>query len=631
MLPLEEALRFAGENRSELEKVLAHYSSDPNDSLKYRASVFLIENMPGYYSIKTKELDAFRLIVKEFGKRHDYPVTDEHMRIIQPDSFEDKYSIPVVGSSQKIYDSHVITADYLIENIEMAFKVWKEKPWGNSISFDEFCEAILPYRAGYEPLENWRKDYYEAYQPVLDSLLKSEDPIEAGKILYDKILNQRWLFDRDVLNEYMGAQTLLECRIGDCRLIANYATYVFRSVGLPAGIDCILQNPDMMYKQHYWNYMKDSSGRSIPFELYQYSLIEAPKVKRKKGKVYRICYGKQASSIPLKYKGEPIPPLLNDTHLIDVSSSYFEGSTVEIKTGKKRSPSELLYLGVFNNQKWIPIACSKIKGGIAVFPHIESGIVYQALGYQDEKLFSVSVPLLAFGGGMYHFLKPNEDSLQSMLLYRKYPVPEWIEIFKHRSVGGLFQGANKEDFSDAVTLYTTTEELNMYSHRVLIDNPKAFKYVRYYSAPDSHCNMAEVKFVSEGKELRGEIIGTEGSSDHSTSKSKYALFDKDPLTYYDSPLPDWAWAGLKLEDPAVITEIEYQFRTDDNNIRSDDVYELFYFSDKGLISLGKRTGDKREVLLYDRMPANALYWLHNETRGREERIFTYENGKQIFW
>ena len=46
---LEQALLLAGDNRAELEKVLKRYSTDPADSLKYRAACFLIENMPGYH------------------------------------------------------------------------------------------------------------------------------------------------------------------------------------------------------------------------------------------------------------------------------------------------------------------------------------------------------------------------------------------------------------------------------------------------------------------------------------------------------------------------------------------------------------------------------------------------------
>ena len=53
---LENALRQAGENRSQLEQVLDHYR---NDSLKYKAACFLIANMPGHYSYGGEVLDAY--------------------------------------------------------------------------------------------------------------------------------------------------------------------------------------------------------------------------------------------------------------------------------------------------------------------------------------------------------------------------------------------------------------------------------------------------------------------------------------------------------------------------------------------------------------------------------------------
>ncbi|WP_347280697.1 hypothetical protein [uncultured Phocaeicola sp.] len=62
--------------------------------------------------------------------------------------------------SLKIYDSQVITAEYLIENIDLAFSVWEQRPWAKHYSFDDFCKYILPYRIGDEPLESWRKIYF---------------------------------------------------------------------------------------------------------------------------------------------------------------------------------------------------------------------------------------------------------------------------------------------------------------------------------------------------------------------------------------------------------------------------------------------------------------------------------------
>ena len=53
---LEEVLAYSGANRPELEKVIAHYARNPEDSLKLRAAVFLIENMPGHYAMEGQVL-----------------------------------------------------------------------------------------------------------------------------------------------------------------------------------------------------------------------------------------------------------------------------------------------------------------------------------------------------------------------------------------------------------------------------------------------------------------------------------------------------------------------------------------------------------------------------------------------
>ena len=58
-------------------------------------------------------------------------------------------------------------------------------------------------------------------------------------------------------------------------------------------------------------------------------------------------------------------------------------------------------------------------------------------------------------------------------------------------------------------------------------------------------------------------------------------------------------------------------------------YELFYW-DNGWLSLGKKTADD-QPLLFDNVPANALYWLVADDSDKEERIFTYSNDCQIWW
>lgn len=72
---LTMALYLAGDNADELEKVLLHYSGNKNDSLKYKAAVFLIENMQGHYSVcgeslskYYKALDSIQLSTEDYNQ-----------------------------------------------------------------------------------------------------------------------------------------------------------------------------------------------------------------------------------------------------------------------------------------------------------------------------------------------------------------------------------------------------------------------------------------------------------------------------------------------------------------------------------------------------------------------------------
>lgn len=56
---MKAALRLAGGNRAELEKVLRRYSASPEDRLKYEAAVFLIGNMPYYSYLEGELLDNY--------------------------------------------------------------------------------------------------------------------------------------------------------------------------------------------------------------------------------------------------------------------------------------------------------------------------------------------------------------------------------------------------------------------------------------------------------------------------------------------------------------------------------------------------------------------------------------------
>ncbi len=80
---------------------------------------------------------------------------------------------------------------------------------------------------------------------------------------------------------------------------------------------------------------------------------------------------------------------------------------------------------------------------------------------------------------------------QTVTALRFYPRSNYPD----RMVGGLFQGANTADFSDAVTFYTivTTPKDNAYG-TIAVDDSRLYRYVRYLSPKGGHGNVAEVEF-----------------------------------------------------------------------------------------------------------------------------------------
>jgi hypothetical protein len=148
---LEQALAFAGNNRAELEKVLAHYSVNAADSLKYKAACFLIENMPFHYSYSGKAIDDFAVEVVRYAVGHEY-IPGHHTRHLSVNSFDDDFQTLASSGYSQTLDSHVVTSGFLINNIEQSFKVWQEQTRGTGLSFEDFCEQILPYRVANETL-----------------------------------------------------------------------------------------------------------------------------------------------------------------------------------------------------------------------------------------------------------------------------------------------------------------------------------------------------------------------------------------------------------------------------------------------------------------------------------------------
>lgn len=628
---VEETLRFAGTNRGELEKVLTHYSREVSDSLKYRAACFLIENMRYHYARNNSRLDSFRVFLRDI-----VPTEQTYSQFVE------KFGEINQEPYQITYDAQVITADYLIRNIDFSFRLGEEVPWGKYISFEHFCEEILPYRVGNEPIEDWKEAYHRKYQYMLDTAdYDRSSPLAACRVIFRYLHSKtekdllEWVFAYDWNVSNLGAVSLLTLRYGTCQEQTDMLTYVMRSVGIPTGIDIMVQHPDNLDKQHWWNYMRDTSGVNIAFDYYYEMEEPADKMTpiHKCGIVYRKCFGLQRESFPVKYNRKEIyhPPSLSDPFLKNVSEEYFDENPVMLPAGKEYRDGDVLYLNVFNNSQWVAMGWSEVKEGSVVFRHLEPGVLYLLAAYPDESTpYPVSSPFVTYRDGRVFFARADTTNRQYMELHRKFRLPWWWEEFHVNSTGGKFQGANRPDFSDAVTLYTIPGPAVMRWEDIYPVQDGTFKYLRYLSGEEGFNMMAEVEFYDGDEKLTGEVIGTEGSYQDTRDKTRAAVFDGNPLTYFFSIEGSGAWSGLVLNKPGRVSHIRFWYRNDDNTIRPGDTYELRYWGENQWESMGRQTGTDT-VMIYNQVPSRTIYWLRDLTRGREERPFTYEDGEQVWW
>ncbi len=161
---VDMALRAAGDNRGELEAVLNHYAGDPD---KLAAAEFLIANMPGHYS------HADAALMERYHQQADSFITaNPRISIFDLcDSIDAIAEDMGVTVTPLVSDCRIMTAEYLIDNIDCAFEQWRGNPWLRHLDFDRFCEYVLPYKVkDLQPLDDWRSDFRDVYARELAQL-----------------------------------------------------------------------------------------------------------------------------------------------------------------------------------------------------------------------------------------------------------------------------------------------------------------------------------------------------------------------------------------------------------------------------------------------------------------------------
>lgn len=615
---LDVALKKAGKNRVQLEKVLNHYITT-GDNLKYKAACFLIENMPRYYSYKGNPIEQMKKSLLYLVK-YDNELPDSLISLTN--NFSE-------STLTKVYDIEIMTANYLIEHIERCFFNWKERPWNKNLSFDDFCEYLLPYRIGFEPLEEWMEAYAKKYVPLLDSLYSGTDVIEAANMLSLYIgKTEKIIFNSDLKYLNPGAIFYLNCKSGNCFDLRNAAVYMLRSVGIPAVADFYRFSPTEGIEMHTWVNVRDTTGNGVVFRGLGLEISRNIDLEDHKGKIYRECFGKQY--LPTKLINDyQIPAFFRSSYIKDVTENYTGKNSFEVEV--PGIDNKYVYLGVHTSWRTGPIAITKARKGKASFKNVEKEIIYQLFTIENGILSPSGYPVL-FGKNKTHVFLADTSNLQKVYLYRKYFLADWLYNYMNYMINGQLEGATDREFSNKTFVFHVQDSIEYINvKRFIPDENHQTRFIRFTSPLNRRIDLAEVSFYTSQGLIEPNRIHLTGGPSLKVYKNGALknISDQNPLTYYASADTE-ATVVFSLDSAYTLSCIDIMPRTDDNFIRIGDIYELYYHAGvDGWKSLGHQKA-KDYYLQYDNVPSNSLLWLQNHTRGKEEQVFYMRNGKQIF-
>lgn len=632
-------IRKAGKNRNELNKVIGHYK-ETGERQKLKAAYFLIGNMEEKYGIYYPEdIFFFDILVKIDSMKHTNACESLIDELV--DNEYRKYRSTDQNKQLKaVRDIDIITAGYLIENIDLAFDVWKTKPWASHLRFKEFCEWILPYRVKTEPLQYWRKYMYNKLSLFEDSLKNPDDPKELCLLINEHIARDFQFTHTLGFMPVLGGVDLWNTKAGTCDQRYPLITMAMRCMGVPAGIDFTFQYPHFP-GNHEWTVILDRGKKTRPYnggEKKAHFFIPAAcpignTFVYKVSTVFRYQFAKNPESIVYKTDAIKIPENFRNAYISDVTGEY-DGMNKQDLTLEfsGESDEDFVFLYVFSTRNdVVPVSYARVKNTKVTFKNTGKAGVY-FLGYSDkDRIIMDGDPfILPSGSDKIQPISPQDESTESVTLYRKFPVKYTMDVFIDQAAGSKIQGANNRDFSDSVTLYKLDERITYYEE-IPLDLSESYRYYRYKS-DTSDIRIADIIFSYIGLQnsklkLNGSVYGHQAGDDNCYETVFENAFDDNISTNFNAV--KGSWVAMDAGRPVKLASFSLLIRNNQNIVEKGDTYELLYF-DKIWNSLGTKVADDYHIT-FDRVPKGALLMLRDLTKGKEERVFFYRNGKQDWW
>lgn len=637
-------------NKVELMNFINHYKQNNNDNLKLNAAYFLIRNMEGLESLDSISVsgnsvyfDSFYKKMLEKGSKLNndtfYFLTDSINNTINKNLYSPLYHS----------DLEVLSSAQLIKNHELSFYAWRNFPWSRNVSFEDFCEYILPYRCSETYSIDAREIFMNKYKWIVDSLKGSTNPLAISKIISNDIdswftedpslfFKYHYLHDSSFLDRLKG-------RVGNCNIKTEIKITAMRALGIPVGYDFLkwanANSNHYLYKVIDNEYItKDNLLTNIQDTIDTNHIIDGsfygyyPKLAGVPDKV-NIYYKRTVSKVyrkTLKKNNSFASSVLRDFERIkDVTNEYVQCANLIYQIPSEYKNEKNIILLTFDNINWV-FQCigkhRKMKNNV-LFENLGKNIVYIPAIIENGNYTFIDYPFLLDGNGeMKKFIPKSE--IETVTLYNKYPFRSIIEIWFSFMLGGKFKVSNTKNLSDAKIIFTI-DSLPFYEEVTELNVSNKYKYLIYdYSEIENfRFDVGNIMFYDKQNPLtlnsEFSLFGNNGLYGHTIKEA----FDNDKLSFFaDNTSDKNKFIAIEFNNASSINRISFLPRNDDNGINENEFYELYYWN-YGWKSLGVQKGKK--TITFENVPCNSLLLLKSTKGGTENRVFSYKDGKQMFW
>jgi len=325
------------------------YDDYKNDTLKLSCLNFILANIGDKYSVSVR--------YEDFQGRNAWNKLSNY-KDGAVNSFLTANDIDIVADT--IFDKDQLTAAYLGKTID--FAVQNYRTGAVKYSLDTFCNYVLPYRIGTEPLVQWRDSLFKMYKSYLYSNNKPVNDLALYKGLRKEL--DSWLkrdsptvYSKFIQSPNQDVFTIKQVKYPySCEVEALYTINTYRSLGIPSAYERIFTWGKFNFGHAHAAIMY-SNGRFYPADW------DTVKFKYQIAKMYRRSFSEAENPFNRLLKiGQDsinIPSELNFNNYIDITRERTEVSDIELTLMPGlTAKNPAAFLCVYNSGKWIPVAWS---------------------------------------------------------------------------------------------------------------------------------------------------------------------------------------------------------------------------------------------------------------------------------